>query len=225
MVRVSVATQPAPCPYPGRGLIAGTLDEDRPFALYFVTGRSQASRGRHLEMYTDRVLVAANSEDSDDPLRHYTCLRASEDLTVVGNGSHVDEMFGALRSGSDFYMALSEHSFEPDAPIFTPRIAAAISTTRSGRVTSVGSVVRGPFGSEVRSCMSVGAMPPGSGLAVFTYQSDGETIETDGQPRWAYSHGSLELVAESLWNQLDARFRVALIATHIPLDESYVHLH
>lgn len=106
--------------YPGRGLAIGLDDAGRATALYWVTGRSTASRQRGAHIDGTDVVIGPASEDGahPDPLRHYRALRTTALGVIVGNGSHVADIAEQVAHGTTFAAALASHDYEPD-PRFT----------------------------------------------------------------------------------------------------------
>lgn len=111
-------------PYPGRGLIHLTDSQSKQWWLYFITGRSQASKSRTVRS-EDRVVFVESTDDhiGTDPLRHYACVRLYHDGIVVGNGDHVDLLAAGLENGANLGSLVEHIDPEPDPPINTPRIA------------------------------------------------------------------------------------------------------
>ena len=102
-------------PYPGRGLVVGR-DAGGLYWLYFVTGRSGASKARTIQVRAHAVSVVPIAGDAEpDDLRHYDCVRVTPSCTVVGNGTHVGDLADVLDEGGDFTAAFSTVEAEPDA--------------------------------------------------------------------------------------------------------------
>lgn len=109
--------------YPGRGCVSARLADGRLYLAYFLTGRSEASRSRTVELQpSGDVQVRDTSGGDHDDLRHYVAAVRREGWTVVGNGDQVEPLASALAAGKDPASAWAEHTYEPDPPIFTPRI-------------------------------------------------------------------------------------------------------
>lgn len=116
--------------YPGRGLFAflEPVSESICFG-YFVTGRSQASRQRSAIWDGSLLSVASDSPGTKhDPLRHYAAAIAHPESFMIGNGAQVAEMSRELGAGSTFATSGANLRFEPDSPIFTPRITLSINS-------------------------------------------------------------------------------------------------
>ena len=114
-------------PYPGRLiLLARTLNGELTGG-YALTGRSEASRARRMELTASGELaVVPVGATSHDSLRHYVAATADERWTVYGNGEQVAEVAARLAKGLAPGSALEDLSYEPDPPICTPRITAVV---------------------------------------------------------------------------------------------------
>src|ERR1700728_2021324 len=111
----------ADSPYPGRGLLVGRTDYGL-VALYWVTGRSEASRERRFVPRGTELHIEGTSGADDDPLRHYQAAGIFGRHLVVGNGRHVGDMGLGLADDSATPPPQPLDP-EPDPPLFTPRIA------------------------------------------------------------------------------------------------------
>jgi IMP cyclohydrolase len=113
--------------------------------------------------------------------------------------------------------ALAGLCYEPDSPIFTPRITAVVD--RSNARAWLGAA-RHPVGLREgadNTIVELAEMTPGDGVLLSTYVSDGNTVKT------SRSHHDLSVKAaddvellDELWSALDERFRVAAV-TFSPL--------
>lgn len=117
-------------PYPGRGCLAARTTSGTLCFVYFLTGRSDASRNRRLvKLANGDVAVHGGSVGADrDPLRHYIAAASRGRWVAVGNGDHVAAIADRLARGADPLTAWSTHTYEPDHPIYTPRIFLALNT-------------------------------------------------------------------------------------------------
>ena len=114
-------------PYPGRGLVIGSLASGHPFWLYFVTGRNANSLERRAALGVDgTITIEPLHRPAHDELLHYVAARPLTDGWLVGNGTQVEGV-GNVDLDS-LPAAFSEWEHEPDPPIWTPRIIAAIGT-------------------------------------------------------------------------------------------------
>ncbi len=95
--------------YLGRGLVVGRLASGTAFVVYFLTGRSAASRDR--ELRRDGPSDVEVADTSGGPTNRQRRSRRAARPSAVGR-----------YPASDTW---SVQTFEPDSPIFTPRICVA----------------------------------------------------------------------------------------------------
>ncbi|HEX4093829.1 MAG TPA: IMP cyclohydrolase [Trebonia sp.] len=197
--------------YPGRGVLwARTLDG----ALcggYFLTGRSAASRARTLRRGDGELIVGPAGASGHDPLRHYVAARERDGWLVFGNGEQVAVVSDRLRAGRAPAEALAGLEYEPDPPIFTPRITVAADLRGSGEAW-LGAARRSRGGRVAADVLTLAVrdLAPGDAVLMTTYRSDGDRVAT-GDPflearTEAADHG--ELLA-GLWEALAPELRVA----------------
>jgi IMP cyclohydrolase len=113
--------------YIGRFVVAGRTAEGQRFLGYRVSSRSFPDR--HIVARGDRAAVVPTPDaaPSDNPYIAYNCLRASRDVVVVANGSHVDPIIDKASLGYPLRdaMALSLLALDYEHDAYnTPRIAA-----------------------------------------------------------------------------------------------------
>ena len=112
--------------YPGRGVMLGLhADGKTAVAAYFIMGRSVNSRNRVFVMDGEDMRTKAFDESKlvDPSLVIYYPVRTLENCTIVTNGDQTDTVRDHLAQGGTFESALRTREFEPDPPIFTPRIS------------------------------------------------------------------------------------------------------
>ena len=115
--------------YPGRGIIIGCSENDtRLVVLYFIMGRSENSRNRIFEKTSLGLRTKAfdPSKMKDPSLVIYNPIRTFNKHIIVSNGDQTDTIYDYLSKGSDFHSALLTREYEPDPPIYTPRISGLI---------------------------------------------------------------------------------------------------
>jgi IMP cyclohydrolase len=118
--------------YLGREIWLFLTEEGRPGALYSVSGRSPPSRQREAVYYPDERRVAIEPLDKSqiaDALRHYNAMKFDDDLLVVSNGLHTENIFD-LPNRRNLRMSLVRWGPEADS-LHTPRIAGIIDTSFS----------------------------------------------------------------------------------------------
>ncbi len=116
--------------YLGRVIFVGKTFDVRPFAAYFVTGRSPSSRSREVVDYPVGHVVTVEPLDKtqeQNEILHYPAILYDDDFVVVGNGTHTEEIFQS-RDEKQLEKILDKWGVEPDG--YTPRIAATISHSK-----------------------------------------------------------------------------------------------
>lgn len=159
--------------YPGRLIVIGAAPAGPPAVVYAITGRSPSSQARRLVRRDGGVWVEPTDEATlktgNADLLIYPALLFSKDGVAVSNGKQTSDVRDRLRPGLDpvsvLSAALAAWDFEPDAPIFTPRISGCV--TAAGAALSV--VRRGPSGETLRGFFEVRPRP-GEGRLVSTYE-------------------------------------------------------
>lgn len=198
--------------YPGRG-IAHHVDADgRGGWIYFLTGRSATSRHRRISAIGGALIVEPTEPDAtSDVLRHYPCARRIHGGgLIIGNGTHVDDIAAALARGETIEAIAATIDPEPDPPLFTPRIALVLTDRRSTMT-----IARSGSAGVERLVHDVDT--DASKLTVLTTYLGG-----DGNPlavaplRKMEDPRGLDQVARSIWEMLDRRHRIALVAAHVP---------
>jgi IMP cyclohydrolase len=167
------ATSLASLEYPGRLIVIGTPPAGGPaVVLYAITGRSPSSQARELVRRDGGIWVQPTDEETlrqgKVELLIYPAVLFGPSGLAVSNGRQTADVRDRLKPGvkpvAALAAALTAWDFEPDAPIFTPRISGCLSA--EGAALSV--VRRGPTGESLRSFFEV-ALRPGEGRLVSTY--------------------------------------------------------
>jgi len=197
--------------YPGRGVMWARTLSGTMCGAYFLTGRSPASRSRVLLRGDNELIVSPAGERTHDPLRHYVAARERGGWLVFGNGEQVAVVSDRLRESGRPAEAMGGLEYEPDPPIFTPRITVA-ADLRSGREAWFGAARRSRGGRTSADGLTlvVRDLAPGDAVLVTTYRSDGRQVAT-GEPfleARTGAGGKRELLAE-IWGALAPEFRVA----------------
>lgn len=198
-------------PYPGRlVLLVRTLDGEL-VAGYALTGRSASSQARRIEpVNAGELAVVPVGPQSHDALRHYTAATADERWTVYGNGEQVAEVARRLAKGSEPGHALEELDYEPDPPIFTPRITAIVDRNSHGAWFGAARRPEGERESADVTVVALGQLGVGQGVLLTTYRSDGDHVESARRHLdVSTSAEDAEALLAELWVALDHRFLVA----------------
>ncbi len=160
--------------YPGRLIIVGaTPAGGRALVLYAITGRSPSSQARKLVLRDGGIWVQPTDEatvkQGNVELLVYPAVLFGRAGLAVSNGRQTGDVRDRLAPGADPVAVLSaglrSWDFEPDAPIFTPRISGCL----AGGAAGLSVVRRGPSGETLRSYFDVG-LRPGEGRLVSTYE-------------------------------------------------------
>jgi IMP cyclohydrolase len=160
--------------YPGRLIVIGAPGGGAGAAIvYAITGRSPSSQARRLVHRDGGIWVEPTDEDTlkkgNVDLLVYPAVLFAKDGIAVSNGKQTGDVRDRLRQGADpvsvLSGALSNWDFEPDAPIFTPRISGCL----MGKAAGLSVVRRGPSGETIRSYFEVG-LRAGEGRLISTYE-------------------------------------------------------
>ncbi|MFD5070202.1 IMP cyclohydrolase [Streptomyces sp. NPDC058369] len=200
--------------YPGRLVVLCRTHDDVLTAAYALTGRSEASRARRMEGSAagELAVVPVGAQDND-ALRHYVAACVAGPWTVYGNGEQVAEVAARLTGGQSPAEALHGLEYEPDPPIFTPRITVVVE--RADGKAWLGAARRPGNGRESTdtTVTALGRLPIGHGVLLSTYESDGQQVAT------ARHHldvlvdaGDAGQLLDEVWQALDPGFLVAATA-------------
>src|SRR5512143_416126 len=166
-------TQIGSLEYPGRLIIIGASAAGLPVIVYAITGRSPSSQARKLVARDGGVWVQPTDEatlqQGNVDLLVYPAVLFGKAGIAVSNGKQTADVRDRLKPGADPVAALSEAlacwDYEPDAPIFTPRISACLTETAA----AVSVLRRGPSGETLRNFYETGLKGAGEGRLVSTY--------------------------------------------------------
>ncbi|MDE3001404.1 MAG: inosine monophosphate cyclohydrolase [Gemmatimonadota bacterium] len=207
--------------YPGRGIIIGRTPDARHFVqVYWIMGRSAGSRNRVFVAENETVRTRAFDESAlENPnLVVYTPIRVLKARHIVSNGDHTDTIFDAIQDGGSFESALNTRTFEPDPPIFTPRIAGIVDFDDTGAAYRIAilKAIAGSSGSASRQYFSYETAIPGIGHCITTYRDDGDPPPAfTGEPYALELHDDIDANRDSFWELLDEANRVSLLVKFI----------
>jgi len=194
-------------PYPGRGLIIGLSPcADYTAHIYFITGRSAGSRNRMLEAETvgdDRAVTVRSPDEgalANPELYVYRAMRCVGGglAHVTANGRQADDLAARMGGGEGFGRVLEDWTYEPDPPIYTPRISGASyhpgAASRGGAAPIRGSAYAayelsvlkargGEPGCRMGSVFSYGKAEAGYGHMVHTYADPWDSAPHGGAER------------------------------------------
>ena len=162
--------------YPGRVIIVGrNAAGTRTAVLYAITGRSPSSQARRLEVRDGGIWVRPTDEEvlkkGNVDLLVYPAVLFSDRGIAVSNGKQTSAIRSALdgppASGPVETLArsLADWAYEPDAPIFTPRISGCVLPAPAAALSVI---KRAPGGEPLRGYYEI-PLGAGRGRLIATY--------------------------------------------------------
>jgi IMP cyclohydrolase len=160
--------------YPGRLIVIGMpAGGGKAAVVYAITGRSPSSQARKLVHRAGGIWVEPADEETlktgNVDLLVYPAVMIANGGIAVSNGKQTADVAGRIRPGlgpvSVLSSALAGWDYEPDAPIFTPRISGCL----HGQAAGLSVIRRGPSGETLRNFFEVG-LRAGEGRLVSTYE-------------------------------------------------------
>lgn len=214
--------------YVGRGVLMGRSPSGKKAAMaYFIMGRSENSQNRvFIEKGEELIIHPFDESKVEDPsLIIYAPVRVSGANTIVTNGDQTDTIYDFLAAGKSFEAALRTRCFEPDAPNFTSRISGMMTLSDSGCAYKL-SILKSAdaAGSAcLRQTFEYAEPLPGAGHFIHTYQTDGNPLPAfAGEPEQVALPETAEKLADLLWNNLDARYKISLFVRYIDIETGAV---
>lgn len=211
--------------YPGRGILVGRFATGDFAQAYWVMGRSHGSRNRILKQEGGVVSTAVLDESSVSPeqldLIKYNAMKSLGTKHVVSNGKQTDDIVEGLRYGEEFDTTLLDWSFEPDEPIYTPRISGLLISDSFVPRYALSVILRNPETGLPDRHKAKGTLgtTAGEGMCVHTYAGDapeGEVVPSfDGKAYELPLGADVNDTAEMYWDALDKSNRVALVVKAI----------
>ncbi len=200
--------------YSGRGIVVGLMPNGMQAAFaYFIMGRSENSRNRVFRVCGDEVRVEPfdPAKVTDPSLIIYSAVKRAGGEIVVTNGDQTDSIVRAVSEGHCFRHALMRRAFEPDAPIFTPRISAILHCGENFGYEL--SVLKCSDGKGLRCDRNFFTVEPlaGVGSFVHTYMKDGNPPPVfNGEPERVRIGNNFGAFAEEIWNNLNPENKISL---------------
>lgn len=197
-------------PYPGRGIVVGQDEFGNIVQIYWIMGRSENSRNR-VFAHDDRGKLwtepADPSKVKDPSLIIYTAMDQRHKAYAVSNGAQTGDAVAVDQGLME--REVTDWSFEPDAPNFTPRITAL---SRLGYRSAEFLVLRkSPGGSETDHAYFILELIQGYGYCITTYMGDGDPLPSfRGEPYLLPLEGSPMQILDLYWESLNHENRVAI---------------
>jgi IMP cyclohydrolase len=209
--------------YPGRGIIIGkNSDSKHAVIAYFIMGRSENSRNRVFTKTPDGIKTEAfdPSKMQDPSLVIYSPVRVSGNKHIVTNGDQTDTIYEYLDKQSSFEEALRTREFEPDPPIYTPRISGILRLC-GGNFNYALSILKSADGDPNQCRRFTYTYKPakaGTGHFIHTYAADGNPPQSFfGEPKEIEISGSIDEFSQLLWDNLNADNKISLFVRYIDI--------
>lgn len=214
--------------YPGRGIVIGkSEDGEKAVTAYFIMGRSVNSRNRVFEAVGDGLRTRAFDPAlmTDPSLVIYFPVRMFDGGMIVTNGDQTDTIHDMIAGDPDcapssrFVQALLTRTFEPDPPLYTPRVSGIIDLKDGGSYWM--SILKSTNGDPDFAQRQFFAYSPKPGLGHFihTYQCDGDPVPSfEGEPTPVKLSGDIDEFTANVWNSLDQDNKVSLFTRYIDLE-------
>ena len=216
--------------YPGRGIVIGKSEDGKSaVAAYFIMGRSVNSRNRVFIQEGENLRTQAHDPAllTDPSLVIYYPVRMFDGGMIVTNGDQTDTIYNLIHAderpccvGSCFVQALRTRTFEPDPPLFTPRISGIIEREDGDfryRLSILKSTDGNPAAAQ-RQFFEYDPLP-GLGHFIHTYKCDGNPVPSfEGEPKPVRLSGDIDSLTQGLWESLNADNKVSLFVRTINLE-------
>ena len=206
--------------YPGRSIVLGKHRDGKHMVIaYFIMGRSINSRNRIFVADGDGLRTQAHdpAKLSDPSLVIYAPVRVLNGVQIVTNGDQTDTIYDFMSQGKTFEEALRTRTFEPDPPIYTPRVSGIIENGNY-KLSILKSADGNP--SSVRRYFFEYTDPiAGQGHFIHTYRCDGNPVPSfEGEPEQVEIDGTLDGFTDAIWESLNEDNKVSLFTRFINLE-------
>ena len=206
--------------YPGRSIVLGKHKDGKHMVIaYFIMGRSVNSRNRIFVADGDGLRPQAHdpAKLSDPSLVIYAPVRDLNGVQIVTNGDQTDTIYDFMSQGKTFEEALRTRTFEPDPPIYTPRVSGIIENGNY-KLSILKSADGNP--SSVRRYFFEYTDPiAGQGHFIHTYRCDGNPVPSfEGEPEQVEIDGTLDGFTDTIWESLNEDNKVSLFTRFINLE-------
>ena len=138
-------------------------------------------------------------------------------MQIVTNGDQTDTIYDFMSQGKTFEEALRTRTFEPDPPIYTPRVSGIIENGNY-KLSILKSADGNP--SSVRRYFFEYTDPiAGQGHFIHTYRCDGNPVPSfEGEPEQVEIDGTLDGFTDTIWESLNEDNKVSLFTRFINLE-------
>lgn len=215
--------------YPGRGIVIGkSQDGQCAVTAYFIMGRSVNSRNRVFVAEGENLRTQAHDPAllTDPSLVIYFPVRMFPGGMIVTNGDQTDTIYNLLSTeaqstpGCCFVRALRTRTFEPDPPLYTPRISGILEW-KEGDFTYKLSILKSTGGDPAatqRQFFEYDSLP-GLGHFIHTYKCDGNPVvpSFEGEPKPVAISGDIDSFTNELWDSLNPDNKISLFVRYIHL--------
>lgn len=214
-------------PYPGRTLIIGMTPSGSHYVqVYWIMGRSANSRNRVFELDELHVRTAAYDPDQlEDPsLIIYYPIRDYNGIHIITNGDQTETIVEGFKKGVPFAESLMTREFEPDAPLYTPRISGITDTLSEMYALSILKSDLNDPSICVRNYFYYSAFRKGRGHCIHTYTAEERGIMKSfmGEPFEVPLFDTIHENAEFYWNRLNEENKVSLLVKYISVKENWI---
>lgn len=212
--------------YPGRGVLLGKHPKGLAVAAYFIMGRSAGSRNRVFVAEGDDVRTQAKdiSALEKPELYVYYPVRIIDDGMIVTNGDQTDTIDEMVEDAYTFADALRTRTFEPDPPIYTPRISGIMNrfpVDLTYDFTYKLSILKTTPGSLTATQRQFFEYEPVRGLGhlIHTYMGDGNPVPSfEGEPvAVELEDVDIDTFTSRLWGSLNEANKVSLFVRYIDM--------
>jgi hypothetical protein len=186
---------------------------------YFIMGRSENSRNRIFTKTADGIRTQAYDESkmSDPSLVIYNAVRTLGNKTIVTNGDQTDTIVELMDRQFTFEEALATREFEPDPPIYTPRISGIVRLT-DGDFNYALSILKSAEGDPSQCRRFTYTYKPakaGCGHLIHTYAGGDPPKSFSGEPESFDIPDDIDVFTQYLWDTFDSDNKISLYTRYI----------
>jgi len=205
-------------PYPGRGIVMGFGPKGEMVQVYWIMGRSENSKNRIFVKNKDgSVSTKAFDEKkvTDPSLIIYSPFKIVNNTYIISNGIQTGTIAEFLAKGKTAEEALKTHTYEPDAPNYTPRISGVFYKNGSYALSILkASNSENPKRESIFIEKEAGSA--NSGEMITTYEGDSNPlIPFAGLPKEMPIKNTARETLDFYWNMLNPKYRVSILVNWI----------